>query len=75
LIFLIFSSFGNWGYTYRVHRINGDDSQRKAIDILNERYARGEIEREEFHRMKSDIRTEIRADTSHPHFSGKKSPA
>lgn len=52
--FLIISSFGNWGYTYRVHRRYGDLSQM-ALDILNERYARGEIVREEFHKMKSEI--------------------
>ncbi len=41
-IFLMFSSFGNWGYTYRAHR-KYDGTNKDAIDILNERYARGEI--------------------------------
>lgn len=75
LVFLIFSGFGNWGYTYRIHRKYGDDSQRKAIDILNERYARGEIERDEFHRIKSEIKSEVQSTSSNPTISKKKSPA
>lgn len=53
--FLMISSFGNWGYTYRVHRRYGDLSLKTARDILNERYAKGEILSEEFHKMKSEI--------------------
>lgn len=36
---------------------SGGDSGKdeKAIDILNKRYARGELNREEFERMKSDL--------------------
>ena len=49
----MFSSFGNWGYTYRAHRKY--DGSRKAIDILNERYARGDVTREQFTQLKSDI--------------------
>jgi len=53
-IFLMFSSLGNWGYTYRAHR-KFDGTRREAIDILNERYARGDITREQFTQLKSDI--------------------
>jgi putative membrane protein len=54
-IFLIFSSFGNWGYTYRAHQKYAGRPENKAFDILDERYARGEIDREQYGRLKSDI--------------------
>ena len=54
-IFLLFSSFGNWGYIYRVHRKYDGQPGKRASDILNERYARGEITREQYGQLKSDI--------------------
>jgi putative membrane protein len=54
-VFLMFSSIGNWGYTYRVHRKYGGQSGSNAIDIVNERYARGDVTREQFLLLKSDI--------------------
>jgi hypothetical protein len=44
---------GNWRYTYAAHRKYGIPSGKSALDILND--ARGEITREEFAGMKSDI--------------------
>ncbi len=55
VMFLLFSSAGNWGYTYRVHRTYGSQPRKEALDILNERYARGEIKREEYEHMKLSI--------------------
>jgi putative membrane protein len=55
LIIVVFSSVGNWGYTYRVHRHYGAQPRKEALDILNERYARGEITREEHAQMKATI--------------------
>lgn len=55
------SSFGNWGYTYKVHRKYGALSQKTALDILNDRYARGEIGQVEFHRIKNDITAPLHA--------------
>ena len=54
-LILMFSSAGNWGYTYRLHRNYGSPNSKDALDILNERYARGEISHEEYGRMKTAI--------------------
>ncbi len=55
VLFLMFSSIGNWGYTYRAHRKYGDLSGKDAFDILNERYARGDITGEQLAVMRSEI--------------------
>jgi putative membrane protein len=54
-IFLLFSSIGNWGYTYRAHQKYEGPPRKEAFDILNERYARGEITREQLAQMKVEI--------------------
>ncbi len=54
-VVLIFSSFGHWGYAYRVQRRYGTGAGRNALDILNERYARGEMDQIVYARMKSEI--------------------
>jgi putative membrane protein len=59
VFFLIFSSFGNWGYTYRAHRRFEDGyPSKEAIDILNARYARGEVTHDEYLKMKAHILSE-----------------
>jgi putative membrane protein len=56
VIFLFASSIGNWGYTYKAHLKYSDLHPRsKAFVILDERFARGEITREEYTKMKSTI--------------------
>jgi len=52
---LLFSSMGNWRYTYAAHRKYGQPSLKDALDILNERYARGQITRDQFKQMKADL--------------------
>jgi putative membrane protein len=54
-IFLMFSSVGNWGYTYRAHRKYDGQSGSNAINILDERYARGDVTRDQYLLLKSDI--------------------
>ena len=55
IMMLLFMNIGNWGYTYRVHRTYGQPARPEAFDILSERYAKGEITREEYVQMKSTI--------------------
>jgi putative membrane protein len=56
LFFLIFLIAGNWGYTYRLHRrFNGLSPEKSALDLLKERYALGEVTRDDFLQTKSEI--------------------
>jgi putative membrane protein len=54
-ILLLLSGFGNWGYTYRAHQLRYGKPHSGALDILDERYARSEISREQYSQFKSDI--------------------
>lgn len=54
LVLVMFSSFGNWGYTYRLHKRYGA-APKGALDLLDERYARGEVTHDEYGRMKSEM--------------------
>jgi putative membrane protein len=55
-IILMFSNLGNWGYTYRAHQKYDAYPNKDALDILNSRYAAGEIQQDEYNRIKSDIK-------------------
>jgi putative membrane protein len=62
IVFVIFN-VGNWGYTYNAHRKYEDFSRKGFTNILDERYARGELEREDYMRLKSEITDDFK---SHP---------
>ena len=53
-ICLLISNIGSWSYAFRLRH---DDRRRHkdAIDLLNEKYTRGEILRDEYYRKKNDI--------------------
>ncbi|MFT7524963.1 MAG: putative membrane protein [Arenicella sp.] len=53
--FLLFSSLGHWGYSYRVSRRYISQPEKNSVEILNERYALGEIDQEEFVRIRQEI--------------------
>ncbi len=58
MLMLIFSSVGTWGYSYTSNRRYRDfDPGRDAFDMLAERYAKGEIQRDEYKRMHNEILT------------------
>jgi len=59
-IFLTFSSIGNWGYTWRAHQKYTGQPRNEAFDILNERYASGDITREQYALQKSDIASALK---------------
>lgn len=56
-LFLIFNRSGRGPFfSGRTRRMNNtDDRNSSAIDILKNRYAKGEIGKEEYDRMKKDI--------------------
>jgi len=73
IILLFFLNVGNWGYTYRAHRKFEDGyPDRDALDILNARYARGDINDDEYLKIKSHISREDRK--SHSAIGEEKSP-
>jgi putative membrane protein len=64
VVLLLFSNVGNWGYTYQAHRLyrtrGSSEAGNRALNILNENYARGDMTREEFLRIRSDLKDEAR---------------
>lgn len=50
IIFLLLSGMGYWRHTYAAHRRHRlvVPAQKDALEVVNERYVRGEITREQF---------------------------
>jgi putative membrane protein len=61
MIILLFSSVGNWGYTYQAHQRYIAFDGRDALDILSERFARSEITRDEYRSMRDEVALFTRA--------------
>ncbi|MEP7245336.1 MAG: SHOCT domain-containing protein [Gammaproteobacteria bacterium] len=61
VMIVLFSRVGNWGYIYRIPRTYGRQPRKEALDILSERYARGEITQAEFGQMKTEIAATVNA--------------
>jgi putative membrane protein len=56
IFLLFFINMGNWGYTYKAHRsLKSGQADKNALEILNERYARGDINLNEYMTIKSHI--------------------
>lgn len=55
LFWIVIVVLAVWLVIYLTRRTGGTSSQQNALDILNQRYARGEISKEEYERMKKDI--------------------
>jgi len=53
--FLLISSYGNWRYSHLAHQKYDNQPLRSPMQILNERYAKGDIERQEYLKMKEEI--------------------
>lgn len=65
MIALIFTSFGNWGYTYRTQRKYLELPHGKnAMEILAKRYASGDITRDEFITMRDEILFSFKANSA-----------
>ncbi len=43
------------GWRPQDRSMSGPDREKKALDILNERYARGEITREQYQSIREDL--------------------
>jgi putative membrane protein len=60
VLILFFSSVGNWGYTYQVHRkYNDRNFQKGLLQILQARYAKGELKEDEYLRLKSEFTSSV----------------
>lgn len=54
-LLLLFSSIGNWRYTDRVRRRFGRAPHGAAFELLDVRCPKGEITRDEYALIKSDV--------------------
>ncbi len=55
MIIVLYSFFGRGGFGPLWRDRHADKEEETALDILKKRYARGELNKEEFERMKKDV--------------------
>jgi putative membrane protein len=55
LIIVAIIALVRWGITLSPQSTSNRQNNRDALDILKERYARGEIDKEEFEEKKKDL--------------------
>ena len=55
IVFLMLMNLGSWRYTYRAHQKYDQLPRKAALDILDERYARGGVSSDESTKIKSEL--------------------
>lgn len=55
MIFLLITGIGNWGYSYNLAQKTKYIPGKDPLDILLDRYVRGEIEESEYFNMKKEV--------------------
>lgn len=65
LIWLLLLAVGAWALVVWIRRRDGHLRSPSALEILGERYARGEIDSDTFRRMRDDLDGTVQRNTEH----------